>query len=727
MKKQYKQNKKIPFEGLLLLAALMPFTASAQGNGVELNTYYAYPVSAGVYYHQLSGVGNKALSDFGINQITVEIRVPIPGLPELQPLAVGGYQNWSFNGEVEEVHQDWSHFHAFGGLGVGYCSRISREFEFGADIFGALSQSYFTELVEDGEPMETQGQLNLLAGLSGRLALNPSYNFSVSVNPSMNYLYGLGPLHDYDGFSFGVGFSGTYRFGEDPDAAQSSIKAIRFDKLSLPPLFAAMQSYYVKNPAGTITITNKEKYAIEGVNLSFMQPGFMDSPSPVASDIVLDPGESMEIPITLTFNNEVFATQGITPLTGEVIAAYTVRGREVEQRQSVSYDLHDRNALTWDDDRKAAAFITAQDSAVRNYSSYIRQIHRDVVQPYISSNLQFAMQAFNALGELGILYQIDPTAPFTQMQGDAVVVDSISLPRETLKRLTGDCDDLTVLFCTMLESIGIDSALVTVPGHIFCAFNTDIPSADYKMVNPDRNMIIEIDGSIWVPVEITMIGKHSFSEAWSRGFAEFAEWDSSPDRRGLYKTCEAQRLFRPVVLRETDLGLQYGDDEVVVAAFRKDLDALSNAILKPARAEAESKNTGRSWNSYGVAAAKLGAYRTAESAFEKAVIAKPDYTNAKLNLGSLYFLQEKFSSALKIFRDIEQSASNSKISNRVLFNLYMNISKTNYALENNNDAVTYYSKAMELDPEKAVDFAYLGSGVETSRASEAADEKIMFF
>ena len=103
-----------------------------------------------------------------------------------------------------------------------------------------------------------------------------------------------------------------------------------------------------------------------------MQPGFMDSPSPVASDIVLDPGESMEIPITLTFNNEVFATQGITPLTGEVIAAYTVRGREVEQRQSVSYDLHDRNALTWDDDRKAAAFITAQDSAVRNYSSYIR-------------------------------------------------------------------------------------------------------------------------------------------------------------------------------------------------------------------------------------------------------------------------------------------------------------------------------------------------------------------
>ncbi len=725
MKKRFKT---ILFTGLLLLlTTLIPFTAFSQSGEVDLNEYYAYPASAGAYYHQLSGLGNKALADFSINEISGEARVPIPGIPVLQPLVRAGYLSYGFTGSVEELHQDWTHFHVFGGPGVAYCSRISREFEIGADLFGALTQSYFTELVFNGV-QETQGQLNILAGLSGRLALNPSYNFSISVNPALNYLYGLGPLHDYDGFTFGVGFSGTYRFGQDPDAAQSSIKAIRFDDVDLPPLFAAMQSYYVKNPAGTLTISNKEKYTLEGISLSFMQPGFMDSPSPMASDIVLEPGESIDVPITLTFNNEVFSTQGVTPLTGEIIAGYTVRGREVEQRQSVTYDLHDRNALTWDDDRKAAAFITAQDSAVRNYSSYIRQIHRDAVRPYISSNLQFAMQVFNALGELGILYQIDPTAPFTEVQGDTFVVDSISLPRETLKRLTGDCDDLTVLFCTMLESIGIESALVTVPGHIFCAFNTDVESSDYMMINPDRNQIIEVDGNIWIPVEITMIGKHSFTEAWNKGYSEFAEWDAEPNRRGFYKTGDAQGIFRPVVLRETDLGLQYGDDKAVVSAFEKDLDSLSQSILKPAKADAEAKGTPKAWNSYGVAAAKLGAYSTAETAFDKAVKSKPDYISAKLNLGSLYYIMEKYSDALKIFQNLEQTAANLNISDRTMFNLYLNMSKTSYALEKNDEADSYFRKATKLDADKAADFAYLGTGgTGVARAAEAADSNISFF
>ena len=708
-----------------VLTAVIP--VFAQQDDVDLNMYYSYPVSAGFYYNHMSGLGNNALADFSINELSGEARFTIPALPVLQPILRAGYLGYDFTGDIDETKQDWTHFHVFGGPGVAYTARLSREFEIGADIFCALSQSYFMNFLINGVQQEPQGQLNLLARLSGRLALNPSYNFSISVNPSLNYMYGFGPLQDYDGFCFGIGFSGSYRFGEDPDAAGSSIRAIRFDNISLPPLFAAMQSYYVKNPAGTVSISNKEKYALEDISLSFMQPGFMDSPSPMGSSISLAPGESIEVPIYLTYNNEVFSTQGTTPLTGEIIASYTVRGRTVEQRTSVNYDLHDRNALTWNDDRKAAAFITAQDSAVRNYSSYIRQIHRDVVKPYVSSNLQFAMQVFNSLGELGILYQIDPTAPFTEMQGDTLVVDSISLPRETLKRLTGDCDDLTVLFCTMLESIGIESALVTVPGHIFCAFNTDIPSSDYKMVNPDRNMIMEIDGNIWVPVEITMIGKHSFIEAWSKAYSEYSEWDSEPGQRGFYKTAEAQGLYRPVVLRETDLGLQYGDDDSVVDAFRKDLDTISQSILKPVKSEAEKKNTPKSWNSYGVAAAKLGAYDIAETAFDKAVKAKTDYTNAKLNLGSLYYLTEKYSSALDIYRGIEKSAGETRISERTLFNLYLNMSKTSYALEKSDEAGAYYSKAMELDPDKAASFSYLGTGNNTTRASEAGDDLILFF
>ena len=39
---------------------------------------------------------------------------------------------------------------------------------------------------------------------------------------------------------------------------------------------AAMQSYYAKNPIGTISITNIEKQQIEDVQIFFYQAGFMD-------------------------------------------------------------------------------------------------------------------------------------------------------------------------------------------------------------------------------------------------------------------------------------------------------------------------------------------------------------------------------------------------------------------------------------------------------------------
>jgi hypothetical protein len=509
------------------------------------------------------------------NEIAGEVRFSLPRRPAVQPLMQAGVLEYSFL-EDAASNQDWTHRHVFAGAGLGLATRLSREFEIGLDVVPNLTQSYFSDLDLPGDGGSTaKGQTNVLGSVSGKLALNPSYNISIAVKPSVRYLYGLGPLSEFDGFSYGVGFMLSYRFGRDPDAAQSAIRAIRFSDIEFPPVFAAMQSYYSGHPATEITLGNTERVPVENVQISFMQAGFMDSATPSAEVEKIEPGESISVPIYATFNDQVFTTQGITPLTGEVVVTYVARGRPVEQRRSVSYELHDRNALTWDDDRKVAAFITPQDSAIRNYASFIRQIHRDVTNQYLSENLQFAVQAYNALGELGILYQVDPTSPFTQVQEDELVVDSISLPRETLTRLTGDCDDLTALYNTMLQSVGIDTAFVTTPGHIFCALDTGVSGRDYATVHPDRSMLVEIDGTIWVLVEITLIGRAGFLEAWSTGVSEFREYDDDPGSRGLYQTAEAQRVFRPVGLRETDLGLQYGDVEAIVAGFRDDLDRLS--------------------------------------------------------------------------------------------------------------------------------------------------------
>ena len=73
------------------------------------------------------------------------------------------------------------------------------------------------------------------------------------------------------------------------------------------------------------------------------------------------------------------------------------------------------------------------------------------------------MQLYAALSEQGILYKVDPVTAFGAAQGDTEIVDRVSLPRDTLKYVTGDCDDLSVLYCSLIEIAGIPTGFITTP------------------------------------------------------------------------------------------------------------------------------------------------------------------------------------------------------------------------------------------------------------------------
>jgi tetratricopeptide (TPR) repeat protein len=387
----------------------------------------------------------------------------------------------------------------------------------------------------------------------------------------------------------------------------------------------------------------------------------------------LQPGQSLDVPLLASYNSDVFSTQGVTPLSGEIIVHYSANGKPVEQRQTVTYDLYDRNALTWDDDRKAAAFITP-------------------------------------LAELGMYYQVDPTSPFTEAQESALLVDSISLPRETLGRRTGDCDDLTVLFSTMLQTVGIETALVTIPGHIYSAFNTGVPTRNYQSLHPDRNMFIEKDGELWVLVEITLVGTADFLKAWNVGVSEFRRYDSNTKVRGFYPVAEAQELYRPVSLRETDLGLQYGDDGALQRRFVADLERLKSTLLTPKADRARATGQARDWNAYGAMAAQLGTMKQARVAFDKALQIDPANASARLNIGSVLFLEGSYVEALAAFEAVRKTyESKGTVSKNLRTNLLINLGKTYHALGRYMDAGSAYREASTLDPALASRFDYLAS------------------
>ena len=438
----------------------------------------------------------------------------------------------------------WDHFHLYGMLGASYSRRIARNFEYSLEVSAGASEAIFPSVVDTG----AVGSPYLLLGAGGRLGLDPSYNFSIELQPSARYLLSLGPLKSFDGVLFSVGITASYRLGEDPDSARAIIRALRLDSLSFGPAFAAMQSYYADNPIGRVTITNTEKVPLSGVQLSFVQPGYMDGETPGASVASLKPGESIELPLSAVFNGQVFTTEGRTPLTGQIVAKYRIGGRDVEQREPVSYVLYDKTAITWDDDRKVGAFITPQDSSLKAWTAAVSEASREAGLPGLNQPLQVALQVYQALSALGIQYQEDPSSPFTRVQGTIQSVDSISLPRTTLRQRYGDCDDLTVLFASLLETRSLRTGFITVPGHIYPAFDTGIPAASFGEISPDRGMTIALQGTLWIPVEVTLLdGRSDFLSAWQRGIEL---WNQYPKERALTPTAAAQVVFAPVGLQE---------------------------------------------------------------------------------------------------------------------------------------------------------------------------------
>ncbi len=390
-----------------VLLLLITTSAAAQMTGGELDLYYRYPVGFGVGYRALTPL-RALVTDFTIVEVAAEVRVPVPSAPAFQPLVRGGVIG--FDSLSTEFSDKWDHRHLFAAAGIAYAHRFARTFEIGADILAGATYATFPSLVDTG-PV---GAANLYVGAGGKITLVPSYSIAVEVQPHLSWIRSLSPLRVTDGPLFGLGFSLHYRFGDDPDSARALIRSIRFDQVTVPPLFAAMQSYYVRNPFGSVLLTNTERHPITDLEIAFFQQGFMDSATIAGAIERLDPGQTVEVPLYASFNQNVFTTEGVTPLVAEVIVTYRNRARPAEQRQPVAYDLHDRSAVTWDDDRKIGALITPADSALRNYASFIRQAVRDQPRATYNESMQFSMQLYSALAELGVLYQADPTAPFEQ-------------------------------------------------------------------------------------------------------------------------------------------------------------------------------------------------------------------------------------------------------------------------------------------------------------------------
>ena len=164
----------------------------------------------------------------------------------------------------------------------------------------------------------------------------------------------------------------------------------------------------------------------------------------------------------------------------------------------------------------------------------------------INENLQAAIALHEALDLYGLNYVPNPITPYSESSKEKNVVDFLQFPRETLRYKAGDCSDISILYSALLQAVGIDTAFITIPGHIFIAVNTGISPEEAESALIPSSEYVAYQGKVWLPVEITL--RHQgFLKAWELGAKEWNE-NNPIGQAGFYPVQEAWKVYKPVGL-----------------------------------------------------------------------------------------------------------------------------------------------------------------------------------
>ena len=496
--------------------------------------------------------------------------------------------------------------------------------------------------------------------------------------------------------------------GELPRADRPGVDVL------IRPIFPVFYSYYDRNPIGTATLTNPGGAAFHDLVLSFYIAQYMDNPKFAAPVPRLEPGDSITIPVHGLFTSRIMeVTEGarLSALVRlEYLAGETERSLELVQ----SVQVLNRNALTWDDDRKLAAFVTARDPVVMGFARNVSGVTQEAMPSGVNDALAVAAGLHEALDEYGVRYVPDPVTAYAEYSQQQNAIDHVLFPRQTLEYRGGDCDDLTALYCALLESVGVETAFITIPGHIYAAVSLGPEEAARRaFANPEE--LVFADGRAWLPVEVTLRAQ-GFLPAWREGAKEWRVHAATGTAR-LHPVHAAWEFYPPVGLPGsgtpatvdgTPLGLAIASElgrlvEREITASRAQIQALAAAAPDDPR-----------WpNRLGILYGRYGNPETALRYFQEALQLRRDYVPALLNIGNVHFQSGDYAAALNFYRSAAAIRPDRP-------DVLLSIARANHELENYAEARAAFQKLREQAPDVAASFAYLAlQGEEASRAARA--------
>lgn len=530
-----------------------------------------------------------------------------------------------------------------------------------------------------------------------------------ALSPTLNLGLGVSYDHHFSLYNgFGIFLGAGFGLGSKDDRSRVEPVEIHID-----PVFPVFYSHYDDNPLGSTIITNNEKGTIKDVKISFFVSQYMEKPKLSARIPEMKKEEEQSVQLYGLFTDRILEITEGTKVTAEIIVEYSYLDNISSGSTSKSIQIYHRNAMTWEDDRRAASFITAKDPEVLRFSKNIAGKLRAEGSLAVNSNLRAALGQFEALKLYGINYVIDPASSYIELSENKFSLDYLQFPVQTLSYKAGDCDDLSILYSALLESIGIETAFITIPGHIYMAFSLNMNPAEAEKVFPDSDDLIIYNEQAFIPVEITMI-QDGFMKAWQMGAKQWVE-SNSEGTASFYPIHDAWRTYAPVGIAAPNTRIEGIPEDQIIRAYNLELgkfiERQIGSKVKSLQERIGQNNDPKLINRLGVLYARFGLYDKAKVEFEIAVNAQ--FQPALVNLGNILSIQNKYQEALESYRQAAETSPDN-------ISLLVGIVKANYELGNIDQVRTTYKKIENLSPDTAQRFSYIVSGNNsTVRASTA--------
>lgn len=472
------------------------------------------------------------------------------------------------------------------------------------------------------------------------------------------------------------------------------VVSITTTKISHNPIFRSLHRYYESEPFAKIGIKNISDEDLP-VDVSLFVPTMMETPH--TQSITLPPKSDEEYEIDISFASDVLSSKRATfdnLVQPEVQVKYKQGGEEkLAQKKLESSYVLGKGKLTWSNPDMIACYVTPADAVIDKFSRNNIQYYTPVLNDYFGrSNLGRAIILYDALGTLGLVYNIDLETPFLDIADDKSAFDTVKYPGDMLRDKIGDCDDLTALFGSLLANLGIETMFLDVfkpgAGHIFLMFDSGVKPDDVEKSFLDNSEVVVLNDKVWIPVEATLVGK-SFFSAWKQGALKYNEM-------------KAENYVNEISVKEASAKYIAGSHITPDIPF-SEIDGI-NSLLKEDikqygmwleqivyKSVGNKLSTAEDYYDAGVTYMEFGRFKEATQMLETSISMKSVFPDAINTLGVCYTKKEEYLKAISFYeKAIEQSGEHA--------GYLLNVAIAHFMMGNKGLAKQKYDAVVLIDP-----------------------------